>query len=198
MNRNDQIEKVILKELHDKKIMDKVRLINERSHRPRSRKIEKTREEIKGLGGDPSAFKGTLSHLTKAKEVLQRMHDEPAVRGAYDSSNDDDNKETLTPNQEAERKESETVKQTVDNGKKSEVAKLQKMTPEEQENKQNIMTSFIKFHASKLQKANPELTPTSIMNKMSAEELTKHLNAIDASHPHLNTHTKSLKSIMGL
>ena len=36
MDRKQQIKKIILKELHDKEIMEKVRLINERSHRPQS------------------------------------------------------------------------------------------------------------------------------------------------------------------
>ena len=55
MNRKQQIEKVILKELHDQEIMNKIRLINERSKRPVSRKIVKTKDEIKQLGGDPAA-----------------------------------------------------------------------------------------------------------------------------------------------
>ena len=197
MDRKKQIEKIILKELHDKEIMEKVRLINERSHRPQSRRIQKTKEEIKSLGGDPSAFKGTLGHLTKAKENLKQMQ---VNSTGGDDSSEKNEAETLTPNQQAEIKQSELAKQEV---KKTEREKNQGQTTHpsaiEQENTSDIMTSFIRHHAGKLKGTHRDLRDTEdVIDTIPAPKLTNILNDIDKSHPHLNIHTRSLRSIIGL
>jgi len=198
MNRKQQIEKVILKELHDQEIMNKIRLINERSKRPVSRKIAKTKDEIKQLGGDPSAFKGTLGHLTQARENLKRMQEVPT---GGDDSREDTGSEQLTPNQQAELKQGEEVKQEIEKTEKEKNKGEGATHPsaEEQEVRSNIMTSFIRHHAGQLKGTHKELKNTEdVIDNIPASKLITILNDIDKSHPHLNTHTKSLRSIMGL
>ena len=193
-NRKEQIEKIILKELHDMETMKKVRMINERSKRPVSRKIKTTKQEISQLGGDPSAFKGTLAHLQQARNNLRNM--QATLSGGDDSREEQDNTKTLNKQDEIEDRAVRSSASFVDPS-----ASKTPPSAEEQGAKESERQAQINRHLDTVSKVDPELSAKKVTGsraEQSAEETSKRLSAIDRTHPHLSNVTKTLRKLLGV
>lgn len=184
MERKEQIEKVILKELHDREIMKKVKKINEA-------------RTFKGIVSRIEKEGGSVGPEVQSRRAARNVLKSKEWNWAQDSSTVED-LPSESPTTAADNAEDIAARARVAAEKKPE---LEPASPE----KAQRMDDEIKKHLTKLVTVNPALTPEKVLGKgvrttgvMSGEELSKHLSGIDTSHPHLANTTSSLRKLLGL
>jgi len=184
MDRKQQIEKIILKELHDQKMIKKVRLINE------YRTVQKLRKEIETLGGDPDAFKQGRKALKGAATALKNS------QGPDDDSTGEEETAYINPE---DAREDATARGSA--GFTAPDEKKVRKSPEEVAVDTEAKQNQIKQHLSQLEKINSELSYKRVVSgrgELSGEETSKHLASVDASHPHLSHITSELRKLLGV
>jgi hypothetical protein len=185
MNRKQQIEKTILKELHDREIMKKIRRINE------ARSLKGIVSQIEKQGGSVNPTE--VQSRRAARNVLNSM----GWNWGQDSSTVDDLPDA------GSTAESDRIDDAAARARLEAESKPQK-EPASAEKAQRIEDE-IKKHLDQLVVANSKLTHANVVGKgvktkgvMTGEELSQHLSGIDASHPHLSNVTSSLRKLLGL
>jgi hypothetical protein len=184
MDRKEQIEKVILKELHDIEFMKKVKRINE------MRSLEQIKDKIKERGGSVGA---EVASRPAARNALRAMD---WHWGSDSSTVEDPTDDASTNSADAAENAAARARLGAEPKQEAEPASPEKAERIERE---------IKTHLDQLVGVKPELTFAKVVGKgvktsgvMSGEEVSKHLSDVDSSHPHLGHVTSSLRKLLGV
>lgn len=209
MNRKDQIKKIILKEIHDIEFMKKIKNINtiheaKRGARPVmtgkfGANVETEHEKAKQKFGklvNPDAVPSDKIAATKVYNNAGRSAD---ISG---DAMDDSSTEDFTTNQ-ADTEEDAAVRKVLGASQEMEKPRSQREleTQTRAENKHNQIIHHVTelgIHIPAFAQLGRTRYNTKAIFDAEPEEVAAALKSAEKTHPHLNTHISSLKSLLGM
>jgi hypothetical protein len=209
MDRKDQIEKIVLKEIHDIQFMKKIKNINtiheaKKGARPVmtgkfGANVEAEHEKAKQQFGKLVNPDAVPSDKIAATKVYNNAGRSAEISG--DAMDDSSTKDFTTNQSDAE--EDAAARKALDTNREIEKPRSQREleTQARAENKHNQIV----HHVTELGRHIPAFAQlgrtrynTKAIFDAEPEEVTAALKSAEKSHPHLNTHISSLKSLLGM
>lgn len=205
MNRKEQIEKVILKELRDIEFMKKIKNINTIHEAKKG-----TRPVMSGRFGaqvqsDLEAAKAAHGHLVNPDAVpsnpidATKVYRNAAASAGGDAMDDSSDEDFKTNKSDAE--EDAEARKNLEPGVEQPQSEREKETQARAEAKHEQ----IKHHVGELAKHIPAFADlaktrykTTAIFDAEPEHITAALNSAERTHPHLNTHVSRLRTLLGM
>ena len=205
MNRKEQIEKVILKELRDIEFMKKVKNINTIHEAKKGTRPVMTGAFGAQVQSDLEAAKAAHGHLVNPDAVPSNPIDATKVyRNAGASAGgdamDDSSDEDFKTNKSDAAEDAE-ARQNLE----PDVGQLQSQREQETQARAEAKHEQIKHHVGELAKHIPAFADlaktrykTTAIFDAEPEHVTAALNSAEKTHPHLNTHISRLRTLLGM
>ena len=207
MNRKEQIEKIILKELHDIEIINKIKNINKIYEAKKHTRPVMTGKFCAQVQADLQAAKDAAGNIVNPKAVPDNpLHAIKVYRNAVASAGGDAMDDSLKSDFEhntADAAEDAEARKALDTNQEIEKPRSQREleTQARAENKHNQIV----HHVTELGRHIPAFTQlartrynTKAIFDAEPEEVTAALNSAQKTHPHLNTHINNLRNLLGM
>ena len=211
MERKQQIEKIILKELNDRDIMKKVDRINKINEAKRSVRPTMSGKFGAQVQSDLASAKAAHGHLINPDAVPNNpIQAIKAYRNAANSSGgdamDDSVRSDFEPQNTADAAEDVAARKALEGTPNMDGIEIPKTTREkETQARAEAKHREITNHVGELAKHIPEFAKlakarykTTAIFDAEPQEVTSALNSAEKTHPHLTSHIKNLRNLLGM